>query len=833
MSAPLVTTSDNFYLSASAISYIFNLRGNPDDLSISVYAGAKVVAYYKEYIGYDPALNYKQWTVSAFPTHFDDHVARYAHIALAADSSTALVVFPSTRLDLLGRPITDDGTDFLDTEGAPAPSEESITHYYIYLGKISSSGPDGRTLRKWEDGPIVGKLDTDQYRNDQATSALDKMFSISQLKEYIVQHLPFRSLFIGSSVQEQKEINDVQRSIDTLAPSDTIIPSTAFTDQEYLSKTKEEGQTVKSDVEFQSGVKVDGDAEVNDLKASGNVGSNDYEEGKKGWRTTVGGFAELASLRLREWLTVPRIKGNTEFEDDVKVNGSTRVNDLKASGNVGSEVFEPDLLGKGWNIGADGHGELDSLSIRKFLEVPELRYNRISVHTGVDWQTFGAGLIEEVKVLTDTTGIIKLKLEDGEAGAVAVDDLCMGIYHNETNASENATETTDDHHGNFQFAGFMTIYFRIVAMCDADGDTANPDSRNQYFRYEVRSASDNSWSKAQHPQPSMSFACYANPNNEERRHVIYGTTEYTLYVESSTQWEFGPENYYLIIGNLDGFQVYAINDAGKRYLKSLHGKGAMLGRVYMYEYEEHFTRLADRIDVTATPYVNADFSLGAGETMTLKAQMTGYDGADRTDATYTIRRASSDAASDTEWNARRGSDIANGTIALTIDDLLMTDGSHADAVQFTIIATRHLPSVQGGDVYSIERDVVVHNVGEYEMDIDLDDSLIALGETKNVSIKVISPRGADVTSDAIIWKVERESSNPAADQVWNALYYSDGRPTKAGIFAQQSKVDVAIIGLTWDSDATINDIDNDAPSTTFRFYASLAEVGEVQAILTI
>lgn len=88
-------------------------------------------------------------------------------------------------------------------------------------------------------------------------------------------------------------------------------------------------------------------------------------------------------------------------------------------------TYVPGLVGGmgGW-IGADGAGELTSLILRSFLEVPELRFNRIEIVQGVDWHAPGGGIVESCDGDTVT-----LKLEEGDYGAVAEDDLCLGIWH--------------------------------------------------------------------------------------------------------------------------------------------------------------------------------------------------------------------------------------------------------------------------------------------------------------------------------------------------------------------------------------------------------------------
>lgn len=88
-------------------------------------------------------------------------------------------------------------------------------------------------------------------------------------------------------------------------------------------------------------------------------------------------------------------------------------------------TYIPGLVGGmgGW-IGPDGAGELESLILRSFLEVPELRFNRVEIVQGVDWHAPGGGIVESCEGDTVT-----LKLEEGDYGAVAEDDLCMGIWH--------------------------------------------------------------------------------------------------------------------------------------------------------------------------------------------------------------------------------------------------------------------------------------------------------------------------------------------------------------------------------------------------------------------
>ena len=82
---------------------------------------------------------------------------------------------------------------------------------------------------------------------------------------------------------------------------------------------------------------------------------------------------------------------------------------------------------KYYYIGKAGNAELKSLLLREFLEVPELRYNRTDVQVGNLWLACGCGLVESVVPDSATTGVITLKLEENEIGAIA-EDISVWVY---------------------------------------------------------------------------------------------------------------------------------------------------------------------------------------------------------------------------------------------------------------------------------------------------------------------------------------------------------------------------------------------------------------------
>ncbi len=67
---------------------------------------------------------------------------------------------------------------------------------------------------------------------------------------------------------------------------------------------------------------------------------------------------------------------------------------IKGDAIIGKDGFAGGLAGFGIRLGKDGMMEADGLSLRRFLEVPELRYNRVEVYVGNQWRAPGAGIIE-------------------------------------------------------------------------------------------------------------------------------------------------------------------------------------------------------------------------------------------------------------------------------------------------------------------------------------------------------------------------------------------------------------------------------------------------------
>lgn len=231
--------------------------------------------------------------------------------------------------------------------------------------------------------------------------------------------------------------------------------------------------------------------------------------------------------------------------------------------NAGAQFgpsYASGITGVGGFISEKGAGELESLFIRRFLEVPELRYNRVGISVGDDWSAPGAGVIESVD---KEQKLVTLKLEEGEIGAVAVGDICMGIFH-DFDPSNNATADSDDGRGNFSFAGFATVYFRITEVL---GD------RNERFRYELRPLSA-TFTKQIDPMESMIFVAYGSFTNPARQSSRYSTRTYQRYLRNVSDWEFTAENIAAQFGDLTNLSVFGIQMSGySAYLDNIYLQG--------------------------------------------------------------------------------------------------------------------------------------------------------------------------------------------------------------------------------------------------------------------
>lgn len=569
-------TPQDYWLAENALFIELNTNSNPDYIQAACVSGAQILVYIKGVIGYDAGHNYQRWALQASPTVFGSHTEKYVYAAIprpeAIDKKSALVVFPSERIDVYGK-------------NAAEEQIGSTDYYYIFLqGIITSSGDNGSINREWKQQVVTGYLSSDEAINAGPTES--SWFKYSSVDDYVTflknltmkagtvfVQLFARALTIvsgGSISFEGKEgsITGVANS-ETELTSTTDIVTPKYLDDHALSKQHDD--------------RTDHDLAMKNL--------------------TVNGTADVF--------------GNTLLRGDLAVGTAEQPQNAHVLGNLEVGVFNKGVQGA--QVDFYGNAEFESIVGRSFLEVPELRYNRTTITVGNKWQTEGAGVIEKVWTMQDlptlfnnsTEGIARLKLEQGEIGAIAVDDKCQGVFH--VDGIKNDPTTTDTRDGNFHFAGFKTIYFVVKELYTAttlptevkalmeEGETIG---EQQYFRYELRAAScaslpaesRNHWTDTTHPQPTMHFAAYANATNSDRQASRLTTTTYQLHLAGMTDWTYTEQNMRLIIGWLTGFsflQRVWDKDKGEfvQVTKELNGEGIATGNIYMWGSIDQFDRV--------------------------------------------------------------------------------------------------------------------------------------------------------------------------------------------------------------------------------------------------
>ena len=242
----------------------------------------------------------------------------------------------------------------------------------------------------------------------------------------------------------------------------------------------------------------------------------------------------------------------------ITFNGGLRSNKMTYL-NQGVQIgtFVTGMIGgTGAQIDKDGRGEMTSLILREFLEVPELRFNKIDVVSGELWNSIAFGTIEDVDLVNQ---IVTLKLEEGEYSGIHVNDICRGIFHNFDGV--NNTETGTDDCGFDKVQGFSTAYFTPIEVLDA---------RGKQFRYSLKQGT------TQHPCKSMKFAVYGNFTDETRRSSAYATRTYKRYLKGVNTWALNYTNIASQFGNLNGLTIPGAPNNGQ-----LQGDGAYLTNVYM------------------------------------------------------------------------------------------------------------------------------------------------------------------------------------------------------------------------------------------------------------
>lgn len=569
---------ENYWIAPDALYITLNAMGQPDYLQGNVSSGAVIMCYMRgiDGLSFDAGHNYRRWPLAVAPTYFNTSTPKYVYAAIPkseAVNAYAQIVYPSEKIDLYGK---NEKGEQIGTEG----------YYFVFLqGIISASvATDGTTqMRSWTQRVDCGSLASDEAIAAggidtwwQYSSVDDTVTFIKTIAKAVFDNITAKIATVSKLILGGKPLTGVAEYPKTSSNSETDVVTPKYVsdrgEKEYLSKTKDDATPHKLTI---------GETEVT---------------GKS------------------------KTHGNADFLSDVV---------------IGEQGFADGMTGFGIKFGKDGAMQGDSLTLRRFLEVPELRYNRVEVFVGNQWRAPGAGIVKSVVPDTNSdgttanTGTVYLKLEEGEIGKIAVDDICMGIFH-DNNTSNNATDDYDDYKGNFRFSGFYTCYFRITEITET--------ATNSSFRYALREYSDGTFSK--HPSAYMHFVCYGNFTNKDRQSSRYSTLRYERMLVNVNTWEFQAANIAMQEGDLDNLKVYGLD---------MTGYSIYLENIYMSGTIKQIEKLAVRMEIENTFSETLDF----GETAPLRIFLTrGFDDFTEKAVKWSVTRDSGDATNDAAWQQK-------------------------------------------------------------------------------------------------------------------------------------------------------------------------------------
>ena len=148
---------------------------------------------------------------------------------------------------------------------------------------------------------------------------------------------------------------------------------------------------------------------------------------------------------------------------------------------IRSEDFVSGFTGRGFRILADGSAEMRSLVLHDSLEVPELRYNRITAVGGQLWVT-SAGTVRSVTDNGNGTWTLVFKLEEGEVHEFDKDDILRAVFHTPTGFQTGIYRVTE-------YLDTSSVRVSIVEGCQPQaamtvvrtGNYTDPDRKNSIY----------------------------------------------------------------------------------------------------------------------------------------------------------------------------------------------------------------------------------------------------------------------------------------------------------------------------------------------------------------
>lgn len=728
--------TNNYWINRQALNISLNARGNPDYIAGSTASGAVIMVYMKDigeddFFGYDAGHNHRRWPLTLSPTAFGSTSRKYVYAAIpksAANGASA-------------------GSAMI-----VFPSEEIDLYGYAHDITKDEEGNDIDTPR------LVGSEDYYYIYLRGIISATDGT-TPREWEQKIEYGMLSTDEGIATSTSDAYEYDPL---------SDTIRFIKRISDATFLQLTAAKATITNL---------VLGGAEFLGKAVFGQTPADNDN-----------------TIATPKYVTE---FGNAHFlrkDADDETAHTLTVKNLVARNTVGSDTFTAGapLAGSGWQVNQHGDIEAESIKVRGFMEVPEIRFNRASIIAGTNIQSPCAGIIKSVQPLDDSHGIAWLELGDDDiAGSIQEGDLCWGYWHDITTKSNNAKEDYDNHAGIIDYSGFATVYFNITkVLTPQDGDYPNNSSA---FLYELKPDTK------LHPYPQMHFGGRGNnrlnddgtPRYPERQGFTIATPNYLAVYQLVGGWDWNSVKHIVYVrGLLDGFEARANKQPGTWR----HKYGVITGDIYFTGGQEKVQNTGRYLYITQS----SNGIIDEGETETVRIEVRDNSFANVTkDVTVKVNDTKVDAQTD-----------ANGDAAIILK--YAYDALSDEVTRFSVTAEYTLYDNGTPVQRTIEEVFTIRKMPPRALTLYTNlegDPFIDKIAPRRVICGVRDNYGLEITSKVTQWQIERESTDPLEDATW--------------LTRDKVRTFNGTIDLYWSDDVTINDLDPNAPTTRFHITATI------------
>lgn len=508
-----VKNSTIHYINERALTFSENDLNDPQRVAVSLVSGTVVMAYVAGTIDYAANGNYERWTLKGYSTKLINNSAHYVYARLSRADRTALVVFSVKDYNVDGSITTIVGKDE-NGEDITESTEPNPDYFFIKIGDLTAT--DGNSYRELTyDSGLLSTDKGNSITDPNDMWELVKVYTPWLIRaKYWLQSFTVKGFitlvgglkFSKGKEGDEKVIADVKRSVDS--------------DNEYI-------------------LNQDGTPVLDEL---GNPVPNPY-------------YVPVSDETLPSTKYLQKKLDGIDDRYISKVHPDETEHRVKFFDGIEAGRFVKGMVGgSGTQFDGDGYGEMNGLTLREFLEVPELRFNRIDVVSGELWNSIAFGLVESVD-----TGrqICYLKLEDRERSGLQVYDICRGIF---ADFGEGTQWEGEDECGFRHLYGFWTSYFTPTEIIENGEGVFS-------FRYQLKPGT------TQHPTPSMKFAVYGNFIDTSRQASAYSTRTYKRYLNKVNTWKIDPDKHiYAQYGDIEGLTIGGY---------TMHGYGSFQHNVYL------------------------------------------------------------------------------------------------------------------------------------------------------------------------------------------------------------------------------------------------------------